>query len=386
MKEIVYRDSDYVLENPKTKYSVYTVEYRTYLEHWSKNAKSRVRKGDAVGQLKRIWYHSIDGKLKEEISSEVFSIHSPHKGFFIPVLWNFGRHPISEGQELFKIYENKDELYHSYFEWNISKIELTGEYKINWELVDGRTNDYMRLCSGSPSFSLNIRNGKPVIFFRTETKYKVGSTLAVKFQVSFSKSIIKRYQITKKTHVFKNSAKDYETDFELTKADIDYFILHQATSFGIIFTDGREPEVFDVPSVFHGEMIQYFFKNFKNALLKIIEKSPAAVEFAEEAQPQTAKSKEMVIITSEPVYVYLMKDKANGYCKIGISNKPTFRERTLQSEKPTVEMLASHKYPSRAVASAIETALHTLYAESRVRGEWFNLTPEDEAVVIATLE
>ena len=85
-------------------------------------------------------------------------------------------------------------------------------------------------------------------------------------------------------------------------------------------------------------------------------------------------------------YVYLMRDTTNGYHKIGISNKPEFRERTLQSEKPSIELLASKKYPTRKIAEAIESALHTAYSQQRLRGEWFNLEDADVAAIIETLK
>lgn len=85
-------------------------------------------------------------------------------------------------------------------------------------------------------------------------------------------------------------------------------------------------------------------------------------------------------------YVYLMKDTSNGYHKIGISNTPEYRERTLQSEKPTIEMLACKKFPTRKIAESIESALHTAYSQQRLRGEWFNLTDADVAAIIETLK
>lgn len=85
-------------------------------------------------------------------------------------------------------------------------------------------------------------------------------------------------------------------------------------------------------------------------------------------------------------YVYLMKDISNGYYKIGISNTPEYRERTLQSEKPTIEMLACKKFPTRKIAEAIESALHTAYSQQRLRGEWFNLSDADVAAIIETLK
>lgn len=85
-------------------------------------------------------------------------------------------------------------------------------------------------------------------------------------------------------------------------------------------------------------------------------------------------------------YVYLMKDTSNGYYKIGISNTPEYRERTLQSEKPSIEMIACKKFPTRKIAESIESALHTTYSQQRLRGEWFNLDEADVAAIIETLK
>lgn len=76
-------------------------------------------------------------------------------------------------------------------------------------------------------------------------------------------------------------------------------------------------------------------------------------------------------------YVYLMLDKRNGYYKIGISSEPKFREKTLQSEQPKVQLVAKKKYINRKIAGAIEKALHTVYGHKHQRGEWFRLDQED---------
>ena len=83
------------------------------------------------------------------------------------------------------------------------------------------------------------------------------------------------------------------------------------------------------------------------------------------------------IYNFEWCYVYLMKDVSNNFYKIGISKTPEYREQTLQSEKPTIEMICNKKYPSRKIAEAFEKALHTAYANKRVRGEWFALDDYD---------
>ena len=70
--------------------------------------------------------------------------------------------------------------------------------------------------------------------------------------------------------------------------------------------------------------------------------------------------------------VYLMIDKNTGLYKIGRSKKPEFREKTLQSEKPTIELLFNwHAF------NKDELNLHKIFEEKRIRGEWFDLNYSD---------
>ena len=71
-------------------------------------------------------------------------------------------------------------------------------------------------------------------------------------------------------------------------------------------------------------------------------------------------------------YVYVMIDKNTGYYKIGRSKKPEYRERTLQSEKPTIEIL----YTFEAMIKH-EKQLHEMFSNKRLRGEWFDLSGSD---------
>lgn len=61
-----------------------------------------------------------------------------------------------------------------------------------------------------------------------------------------------------------------------------------------------------------------------------------------------------------------MKDCLNGFYKIGKSTDPKHRERTLQSEKPSIKLI-------KIFDKDIESKLHSLYERQRIRGEWFNL-------------
>lgn len=64
---------------------------------------------------------------------------------------------------------------------------------------------------------------------------------------------------------------------------------------------------------------------------------------------------------------YIMKNKRNGFYKIGYSIDPKNREKTLQSEEPNIELIKVFKENH-------EKELHDNYSKYRVRGEWFKLS------------
>ncbi|MBD1365362.1 GIY-YIG nuclease family protein [Mucilaginibacter sp. ZT4R22] len=67
-------------------------------------------------------------------------------------------------------------------------------------------------------------------------------------------------------------------------------------------------------------------------------------------------------------YVYLMVNTQTSLIKIGTSNNPVYRERTLHSQEPTVHLIAYW-----CCGKDVEKNLHAKYAGRRVRGEWFRL-------------
>jgi hypothetical protein len=70
-------------------------------------------------------------------------------------------------------------------------------------------------------------------------------------------------------------------------------------------------------------------------------------------------------------YVYLMRH-TNGLTKIGFSHSPQAREKTLQAEDPRLRLFATKQAPK-----SIETRLHRIFADKRVRGEWFELSSRE---------
>lgn len=73
-------------------------------------------------------------------------------------------------------------------------------------------------------------------------------------------------------------------------------------------------------------------------------------------------------------YLYLMLDRRNNLVKIGKSIDPVYREITLQSEVPEIELF----FYSQILGDNIdERYFHKIFKEKRVRGEWFSLDEND---------
>lgn len=116
---------------------------------------------------------------------------------------------------------------------------------------------------------------------------------------------------------------------------------------------------------------------------QMIEKAELAI-LKEEEERQAAEAEkrfdDAILRSSFEVFTYLMEDTRNGLIKIGKSKNPERREKTLQSEAPTVELRIA--VPT---ASGFEYELHNNFAHLRRRGEWFELSSSDLKSVIEQL-
>lgn len=74
-------------------------------------------------------------------------------------------------------------------------------------------------------------------------------------------------------------------------------------------------------------------------------------------------------------YTYIMYDQSTDYYKIGQSVSPTRREKTLQAEKPTIDLILLSP-------NNIEFHLHAAFKAKRIRGEWFKLDADDILLLI----
>lgn len=85
------------------------------------------------------------------------------------------------------------------------------------------------------------------------------------------------------------------------------------------------------------------------------------------------KRKEFFTMVKEEFnYIYILFNHDTKLYKIGFSKETEHREATLQSKEPNIKLL--HKW---IASKKIETQLHKIFKDKRVRGEWFNLEESD---------
>lgn len=107
----------------------------------------------------------------------------------------------------------------------------------------------------------------------------------------------------------------------------------------------------------------------------IIKEIQSVLSFQEAGGSYEFWHPQLTEVTSEPdrpsiqSFVYLLKNNRNGYIKIGHSKNPSFREKTLQSEEPDIEMI----FQSPGTRD-LEKECHYRFSAYRVRGEWFRLS------------
>jgi hypothetical protein len=105
------------------------------------------------------------------------------------------------------------------------------------------------------------------------------------------------------------------------------------------------------------------------------------LRYREQAALQRQNDYFQAMSYDEPdTFIYLMSHQ-NGLTKIGKSNNPRTRERTLQAEDPRLEMIFHCK-----ANGSIETRLHKIFDSVRVRGEWFNLMPHHVDWIVLLLD
>lgn len=297
---------------------------------------------------------------------------------------------IKEG-DLFYLFYDEDEYVQTLkTSYSIKEDEITGEKRINWSKINGESyyssensdlnGCYYPLLDYKALICFNLFSSWPVLVLRCRKDIcRIRKKDVVHF--IFDEKTVLSYTVAE---AVKTSDLWVEISFKLSRGDLDTM---KSKSFLKIRIDSTKDilstEITNRTKRLTDSIAQCSFKQyvhaFENALLECDFHWP-------DNTGRKHSDSDTLISSSEPCYVYLMHDTAKGFHKIGISNNPEYREHTLQSEKPTIELLASKAFPSRLIAEAIESALHKAFGEKRLRGEWFKLDEQDVIDLKLTLK
>lgn len=309
-------------------------------------------------------------------------IKAPYSGILVHNIQETSRkEKLCKGTPLFTLYNDKSSLVNDLFKYrfNVSKDDFTGSCVVNCEFEEKRfsilNNFYACSVLGmnmSSCVDINVEfvGGKYYLLLFYDKKIirldKNNSLLMLLDNgciLSLKPSIKPANGLCK---------------YQLTDSDLSELEANKFTKWRIIGVDGEPLLSGNNNCCSHimsetNESQRLSYDTFQRFIIDFrgIVRNNTPHEQLAETKTEELNSGE------KPCYVYLMIDTTNNFHKIGISNNPKYREHTLQSDKPTIELVCAKEYPSREIAEAIESALHRVYASKRIRGEWFNLDETD---------
>lgn len=275
-------------------------------------------------------------------------------------------------------------------------VFLKSKY-ITWKDVGGRleshpdyhfgdsfisySNDYSRLI-----FSFRFYDNRTFLvikFVPKEYKLRIGDSVSFLFDGEILLNFVIHTKPYKSGKFYRNDVSSYasvensfahffEVLIPITLNNIEIFANHDFVKWSINFKSHKiiGGDKWLYKSQGHGLETDKF--SFQTALKMF---ASQFIELISKEVPEYVEKLEINI--NEFCNVYLMHDTLNNFYKIGISNSPEYREKTLQSEKPTIVLLCSKQFPKRKIAEILEKTLHDTYANKRIRGEWFNLEKDD---------
>ena len=359
-------------------------EYRglkVWVKQWFNSNGDYIRKGEELCRLNIeneryiILYATTDGYL--EIFKQIPTDNN--ESFLVDKERIFSIHKEINQQKA-------AELRGKHFE-NVPLIitdDFLGTKIIKWEVVAGRRNEELLFKGIFDSFlffakndnldilffTINNINCKDYAVFKYPTKkYKltVGSIISLLFD---NGEIIKLKILTKpyKYSDVSDWGHIFEVKVPLTTKELEILQYHDLLQWQIEFTNLGKKIAGSLD-----KNQQYAVKKLSNDYFSLVQRNISNY------QPLIDKDdiSQVETFDNEVCYVYLMIDLKNNYHKIGISNKPQYREKTLQSEKPTIELVCSKRFPNRKIAASFEQALHQTYGDKRIRGEWFDLNDKE---------
>ena len=401
--------SNDIVTSPETKFQLI----------WKVDNMSYVKEGDTILELKRIDESNISYEVKANMSGLIFkfllSDVEIHKTRWGDMLSTKDVHNVAACAVL----NTEQEFIESFFENkpNVGTDDFSKEKAIRWEYV-GKPS--LRILDSYFAFSfkdiwneqvfkstlfgyspVEPRNLEFSLFLNLLLLFEKG-TCYIEFEYNIDKVKIQKgdsislllengdiidFPIQNRPYKKGEKSKERYIKCPIYAEHVEMLQREKVEKWRITFNNGERPPQSGMLSKYfsrsHGPYVALLFQYYLRDFLQVLHKEIPEYSLPHKSKTPLAPSGSFQF---DGCHVYLMKDMANGYYKIGISNKPEYREHTLQSEKPTIELLCSKKYPTRQIAEAIESALHATFGGKRIRGEWFMLDEYDVAALFETLK
>lgn len=355
------------------------------------------QKGDVIGKILITEYNQYE--LVTNLYVNEFQLFAPDSGVYDFTILKkihydympckrFMQDRIVVCKSYLDFQEMAEDIINKYCNYEIVDDVFNREKKILWKffIYLDYYRDVFELRFKGPNSKcfpfVRLDNSKEQFVFQYEKKdfsvhkFAKGDT----FHFLFENNKHLEYQL-RKAAANTNNSNYKQVTFTMLPQDIKLFASENLIGIRCEFQNGDAPLELKKENDLASLTFKFYFQKY----IKALSECRVNIEAAENKCESASEVKEALKSREESCFVYLMKDETNGYHKIGISNRPEYRERTLQSEKPTIVLLCAKKYPSRIIAEAIEAALHKAFWEKRIRGEWFDLSDKDVMEITMTL-
>jgi hypothetical protein len=368
---------------------------------WFKKNFDFVKKGDLIFSIEFenssfIFNYSV--VTKGSIFKNGVMHHYAEKDGYIDIGKNVNEGFNDLNQSMYKIHSDFNQLLKQKFQNqpSIQIDEFNDSVKINWKVVGGY-EDHYEIASDTTIggvilntddgrsfiFSFEFYEGKDyLVFYYSIKDFKI--SIGNKISFLFEDNIKHTFNVIEKPIRCKIiGSKLYETKVQITSDELKSFSSKNLLKWKI------EDPINNTSFICEAKNHYWYTKDLLQAVTKNLasEYTNLVLENDINYSPLIERN-ELKIVSrdnNEECYVYLMIDTTNNFHKIGISNNPKYREKTLQSDKPTIELLHKKSFPNRKIAEVLEKTLHITYSNKRIRGEWFDLDDNEINEVIIML-
>jgi len=188
------------------------------------------------------------------------------------------------------------------------------------------------------------------IFFETKELFKIKEIDVV--NIDFLGQLYIDFKILFKDKYYLNKRINYSRDDFATPTWFEY--------------ENAREKIYEIMSYI--SIMGYDFDKYQKEKIKEFFKNPKQIEDEKNYINERILVNTIIENIKEKKWskTYIMKDNHSNLYKIGRSIDPIKREKTLQSEKPSIKLI-------KTFDKNIENELHIKYNDFRVRGEWFNL-------------